>query len=148
MYIINFIRGFCMALADSVPGVSGGTIAFVLGFYDKFINSLNNVVAGSKEERKEAIKFLIKLGIGWITGFILSVLFITSIFNNHIYEISSLFIGFIVVAIPIIFKEEKECLIGHYKNLIFLVIGILVVFGITYFNPVSGEGGMNVSMSG
>ncbi|MGL4847382.1 MAG: DUF368 domain-containing protein [Clostridium sp.] len=148
MYIINFIRGFCMALADSVPGVSGGTIAFVLGFYDKFINSLNNVVAGSREERKEAIKFLIKLGIGWITGFILSVLFITSIFNNHIYEISSLFIGFIVVAIPIIFKEEKECLIGHYKNLIFLVIGILVVFGITYFNPVSGEGGMNVSMSG
>ena len=28
--IINFIRGFCMALADSVPGVSGGTIAFLL----------------------------------------------------------------------------------------------------------------------
>ncbi|MGL5415529.1 MAG: DUF368 domain-containing protein [Clostridium sp.] len=147
MYIINFIRGFCMALADSVPGVSGGTIAFVLGFYDKFINSLNNVVAGNREERKEAIKFLIKLGIGWITGFILSVLFITSIFNNHIYEISSLFIGFIVVAIPIIFREEKECLVGHYKNLIFLVIGILIVFGITYFNPVSGEGGMNVSVS-
>lgn len=29
-----------MALADSVPGVSGGTIAFLLGFYDEFINSL------------------------------------------------------------------------------------------------------------
>ena len=40
--IINFIRGLCMALADSVPGVSGGTIAFIMGFYDKFINSLNN----------------------------------------------------------------------------------------------------------
>ncbi|WP_297633374.1 DUF368 domain-containing protein [uncultured Clostridium sp.] len=145
MYIINFIRGFCMALADSVPGVSGGTIAFVLGFYDKFINSLNNVVTGTKEERKEAIKFLIKLGIGWITGFILSVLFITSIFNNHIYEISSLFIGFIVVAVPIIWKEEKECLVGHYKNIIFMVIGILVVFCITYFNPVSGEAGVNVA---
>ena len=32
-----------MALADSVPGVSGGTIAFILGFYDKFINALNDV---------------------------------------------------------------------------------------------------------
>ena len=32
MYIIQFIRGFCMALADSVPGVSGGTVAFLLGF--------------------------------------------------------------------------------------------------------------------
>ena len=37
MYILNFIRGFCMALADSVPGVSGGTIAFILGFYDNFV---------------------------------------------------------------------------------------------------------------
>ena len=33
--ITNFINGFCMALADSVPGVSGGTVAFILGFYDK-----------------------------------------------------------------------------------------------------------------
>ena len=32
MYIIQIIRGFCMALADSVPGVSGGTVAFFLGF--------------------------------------------------------------------------------------------------------------------
>ena len=43
MYILNFIRGFCMALADSVPGVSGGTIAFILGFYDDFVNLLNNI---------------------------------------------------------------------------------------------------------
>ena len=37
MIIFNLFRGFCMALADCVPGVSGGTIAFILGFYDKFI---------------------------------------------------------------------------------------------------------------
>ena len=41
--IMRFIQGFCMALADSVPGVSGGTIAFLLGFYDKFIGSLKMV---------------------------------------------------------------------------------------------------------
>ena len=147
MYIINFIRGFCMALADSVPGVSGGTIAFILGFYDKFINSLNNVVVGSKEERKEAIKFLIKLGIGWVTGFILSVLFITSVFESHIYEISSMFLGFIIVAIPIIYKEERESIAGKYKNIIFLVIGIAIVAGITYFNPATAGGtGVDVSI--
>ncbi|WP_024615250.1 DUF368 domain-containing protein [Clostridium sp. Ade.TY] len=146
MYIINFIRGFCMALADSVPGVSGGTIAFILGFYDKFINSLNDVVTGNKEKRIEAIKFLIKLGIGWITGFVLSVLFITSIFNEHIYEISSLFVGFIIVAIPIIFKEERKSIVGKYKNIIFLIIGILIVAGITYFNPASGGSGVVVSV--
>ena len=30
--IVNVIQGFCMALADSVPGISGGTVAFILGF--------------------------------------------------------------------------------------------------------------------
>lgn len=42
--LLNAVRGFCMALADSVPGVSGGTIAFLLGFYDEFINSLNDMI--------------------------------------------------------------------------------------------------------
>ena len=52
-YLINAFRGFCMALADSVPGVSGGTIAFILGFYDKFINSLDDLVYGDKEKKKK-----------------------------------------------------------------------------------------------
>ncbi len=139
MYIINFIRGFCMALADSVPGVSGGTIAFILGFYDKFINSLSNVISGRKEEKIEAFKFLFKLGIGWIVGFVSSVLFLTSIFDKKIYKISSLFIGFIIFAIPIIIKEEKSSIINKYKNIFFSIIGICIVVLITYFNPVAGS---------
>ena len=76
MIILNFIRGFCMALADSVPGVSGGTIAFILGFYDDFINSLNTLVSKDPwEEKKKALIFLIKLGFGWIIGLGLSVVF-------------------------------------------------------------------------
>ena len=118
MYIINFIRGFCMALADSVPGVSGGTVAFVLGFYDKFIGSLVAVVAGKKEEKIEGLKFLIKIGIGWVVGMLLSMLFIGSIFESQIYKISSLFIGFIIFAIPIIVIEEKASIVGKYKNII------------------------------
>ena len=45
--MLNFIRGFCMALADSVPGVSGGTIAFLLGFYDMFLVSIVDLVTGT-----------------------------------------------------------------------------------------------------
>ncbi|MDO5516551.1 MAG: DUF368 domain-containing protein [Clostridium sp.] len=145
MYIINFIRGFCMALADSVPGVSGGTVAFVLGFYDKFIGSLDAVVAGKKEEKIEGIRFLIKIGIGWITGMVLSMLFIASIFESQIYKISSLFLGFIIFAIPIIVTEEKKSIIGKYKNIVFAVIGIAIVAGITYFNPAT-KGGIDVSI--
>ena len=40
------ISGFCMALADSVPGVSGGTVAFIMGFYDRFIGSIHDFVYG------------------------------------------------------------------------------------------------------
>lgn len=145
MYIINFIRGFCMALADSVPGVSGGTIAFLLGFYDKFIGSLDAIVSGKKSEKIDGIKFLIKIGIGWITGFILSMLFLGSIFEAQIYNISSLFLGFIIFAIPIIIKEEKESLINKYKNIVFLFLGILIVSAITYFNPAT-KGGMDITI--
>lgn len=137
--IIEMFRGFCMALADSVPGVSGGTIAFILGFYDKFINSLDNLMFGKKEEKKDALKFLIKLGIGWIIGMILAIIVLTSLFETHIYEVSSLFIGFILLSIPLIIKEEKNNLKGKYKNVIFLILGVLVVSLITYFNPISGS---------
>ena len=135
MYILSFIRGFCMALADSVPGVSGGTIAFILGFYDDFVDSLNNLVSGDKIGRINALKFLSKIGIGWIVGFILSVLFITSIFEKNIYEINSLFLGFIIASIPLIIKSEKQTLIKSKRNIIFLIIGIVVVLAMTAFNP-------------
>lgn len=36
----EIFQGFCMAMADSVPGVSGGSIAFLMGFYNEFITSL------------------------------------------------------------------------------------------------------------
>ena len=141
-YLINGFRGFCMALADSVPGVSGGTIAFILGFYDKFINSLNNIVFGRKEEKKEAIIFLIKILIGWVIGFVIASLVLTSLFEKQIYRVSSLFMGFIIFSIPLIIKEERECLKGKHINTIFTLIGIAIVVLITYFNPVSGEGNM------
>ena len=137
--IINFIRGLFMALADSVPGVSGGTIAFIMGFYDKFINSLDALVYGDKSKKIEALKFLIKLGIGWIVGMVLASLVLASLFEKNIYEISSLFLGFIILSIPLIIKEEKSEIKGRYKNIIFTIIGIVIVVLITKLNPVSSK---------
>ena len=129
-----------MALADSVPGVSGGTVAFILGFYDNFVNALNNLISSDKIGRINALKFLTKIGVGWVVGFILSVLFITSIFEKNIYEINSLFLGFIISSIPLIVKSEKKTLLRNNKNIIFLIIGIIVVCGLTYFNPITSKG--------
>lgn len=140
IWILNFINGFCMALADSVPGVSGGTIAFLLGFYDKFIGSLDSLFRGNMSEKKDALKFLIKLGIGWICGFILAALVLGNIFEEKIYVISSLFIGFIIFAIPIVIYEEKDVLKGKYINIIFTLLGIALVVAITLLNPANGQG--------
>ncbi len=136
--IKNLIQGFSMALADSVPGVSGGTVAFVLGFYDKFINSLNTLIS-RKKDKKSSISFLIKLGIGWVIGMAIASLILSNLFETHIYQVSSLFIGFIIFAIPLIVKEEKQNIEGKYKNLIFTIIGIIIVSAITYFNPQTGS---------
>lgn len=144
-YVLNFIRGFCMALADSVPGVSGGTIAFLLGFYDKFISSLDNLISGTKEERKEAIVFLIKIGIGWGVGFVLAMLVLANIFENHIYLISSMFLGFVLFSIPLVAMEEKEVLKGKYTNIIFTVIGASIVVLISIFNPAADVNVSNLS---
>ena len=64
--LIKILGGFLMALADSVPGVSGGTVAFIIGIYDEFINSLNNIVSKDKEKRIAAVKFLITMGCTWL----------------------------------------------------------------------------------
>lgn len=138
-FLKNAMQGFSMALADSVPGVSGGTVAFVLGFYDKFIKSLNTLIS-KKGDKKEAIKFLTKLGIGWVIGMAIASLILSNLFETHIYQISSLFIGFIIFAILLIIKEEKENVKGKYKNFIFTITGIVVVSAITYFNPQTGSG--------
>lgn len=143
--LLNGIRGFCMAMADSVPGVSGGTIAFLLGFYDEFINSLNDLMGKDNARRKQAFFFLFKLGVGWVAGFCLSVLVLSGLFQEHIYEISSVFMGLTFFAVPMVIREEKDSIRGRYENLVFTVLGIGLVFCISYFNPAGGQG-INVSV--
>ena len=42
-YIVLFLKGMAMGAADVVPGVSGGTIAFISGIYEELLESINNV---------------------------------------------------------------------------------------------------------
>ena len=132
--IRTMINGFCMALADSVPGVSGGTIALILGFYDKFIGSINQVIYGKKDEKKEGLIYLIKLLLGWAVGMILAVLVLTKFFETNIYAVSSLFLGFIFPSIFIIAKEEYACIQKKWQYTPFVIIGIAIVAALTYMN--------------
>lgn len=123
-----------MALADSVPGVSGGTIAFILGFYDNFIGSLHALFHGNMAEKKTAIMFLLKIGAGWIVGFLMAVSLLADLFTTGIYEISSLFLGFVIAAIPLVISEEKDAIKGKYSCLVFAVIGAAVLVLLTRMN--------------
>ena len=53
------MNGFCMALADSVPGVSGGTVAFILGFYDDLLLSVLSMILYLEIWKKRKLLFLI-----------------------------------------------------------------------------------------
>lgn len=128
------INGFCMALADSVPGVSGGTVAFIMGFYDRFIGSIHNLAFGKMNEKKSALIYLAKLGVGWMIGMVMAVVVLSALFERYIYAVSSLFIGFIGAAIPLIVKEEKENFREIRKGVLFCMIGIVLVVGITWAN--------------
>lgn len=141
------MNGFCMALADSVPGVSGGTVAFILGFYDRFIGSINDFVFGNMEKKKTSFSYLVKLGIGWMTGMVLAVLLLSSLFESYIYTVSSLFMGFIAGSIPLIIREEKESFGGSrniLKGIGFCIAGILVVAGIAWLNGKTGVASMDL----
>lgn len=139
------IQGFCMAMADAVPGVSGGTIAFVMGFYDRFIESLDNIISGSREQKKSALIFLLKLGAGWVVGFICTVLALGRIFDSHIYELCSLFLGLSLFAVPIIVRDEWETIKGKYVYILFALLGVAVVAVITYLNQSLSRGSMEIS---
>ncbi len=133
----QFFQGICMALADSVPGVSGGTIAFILGFYDRFIGSINDLIFERGQKRKEAFIYLVKLGIGWGVGMIGAVLVLSQAFESHIYLVSSLFLGFVLASIPFVVRQEMKDFYKEPKNFLYIAGGILVVWAITKLNQIS-----------
>ena len=136
--ITTAFNGLCMAIADSVPGVSGGTIAFILGFYDQFIDSLHNLFGRDADERRRAILYLMKLGIGWCAGMGVCVLLLSGLFARYIYFMSSVFLGLTAASIPFIIASEQPSLRGTWKNLPFAVLGTALVVVLSLLRSGSG----------
>ena len=111
--LVKMFHGFCMALADSVPGVSGGTVAFILGFYEKFIDALHGLFGKDNGARKAAVLYLAKLGVGWCLGLCLSVVALNDLFQTKTYFLSSLFLGLTAAAFPFILRTEWWALKGN-----------------------------------
>ena len=144
--MLTTVHGFCMALADSVPGVSGGTIAFILGFYDRFLDSLHALFGKDRAARKTAVLYLMKLGAGWAAGMIACVLALSRLFEAHIYFMSSLFFGLTAASFPFVFRAERGVLRGKERNALFAAAGLLLVVLLTLLRGTAA--GMSVRFAG
>lgn len=136
------IKGLAMGAANKVPGVSGGVVAFVAGFYEEFIYSLQKV-------NKTAFKLLFngrfKSFYNYINGRFLTLLLfgmlvsyfsvskILDYFLEH-YQLFvwSLFFGMIIGSIYYINKDFKD---WNYKTILSLIIGIALGVGISFLDP-------------
>ncbi len=141
-YLIIGLKGLAMGAADVVPGVSGGTIAFISGIYQELIDSINSVnLTTLKILRKDGIKaayksvngsFLLSL----LTGIAISVLSLAKIFKwlieNKPILIWSFFFGLVIASILFVGKQIKK---WHITNIISLIIGIILAYYITIIPP-------------
>ncbi len=129
-FLYVLFSGVLMGFSDSVPGISGSTITYILGVYEEFIFSLSNLF--KKENFVSSFKFLFNLGIGWIVGVVTTVLLISNAINNNIYLVTSLFLGFVIVSIPITFYESFNSFKIDIKKTKYFVLGF--VFVVLVFN--------------
>ena len=143
-YLIITLKGLAMGAADVVPGVSGGTIAFISGIYQELIDSINNVnLSVIKTLKKDGLKatwkqvngsFLLAL----LTGIGISILTFSKVIT-HLLEtqpilVWSFFFGLIIASITLIWKEITS---WKLVDILFLLIGITISYYITIARPVS-----------
>lgn len=88
--------------------------------------------------------YLAKLGAGWLIGMAMAAVVLSALFESHIYAISSLFIGFVGGAIPLIIKAERKSLRNIEKGIPFFLLGLILVAGITWANSRSGGAAMEL----
>jgi putative membrane protein len=131
-----FLRGLCMGLADVIPGVSGGTIAFITGIYNRLIHALSTVkisfllhfLKGDIKKGIDGIKkidwaLFIPLGF----GISLSLFFLSS-FMSYMLEVYAgttfaFFFGLIIASALVLYRKIAK---ANFERTVFLILGLLV----------------------
>lgn len=127
-WIINALKGLWVGSTMTVPGVSGGTMAVVVGIYEDLIHAIN----GLKKEPKAHIIFLLQFAIGAVAGFLVFAKMITALLENaSTSALTKLFFcGVVVGGIPLLVqKSEIEKIEG--RHIACLVVGATVVLAMT-----------------
>ena len=103
-HIRNFLNGVAFGITETVPGVSGGTIAIILGFYYELIECVNHFT----KDYKKYLKFAIPLILGMVTGLVVFSSIIHFLLTHHSLPTMLFFIGLIVGIIPLIYDKVRQ----------------------------------------
>jgi putative membrane protein len=99
----NLLKGLAFGITETIPGVSAGTIAIILGFYFEIVETINHFF----ENLKKNIAFAIPFVIGIISGVLLFSSIMQYLLTNYSFPTMLFFIGLIVGIIPHIFSKVK-----------------------------------------
>ncbi len=135
-----------MGIAEVVPGVSGGTIAFITGIYERFIGALKSIdfslfstlknegIAGAWQKIDGT--FLFTLAAGMFTSIILFVNIVTHLIDNYPVLVWAFFFGLILASAIYVGKQIPEWKIG---NILALVVGAIGAYYVTIAAPATGS---------
>ena len=141
-FVMIFLKGIAMGAADVVPGVSGGTIAFISGIYDRLLAAIAActpgkllwLLKGRFRDTWEAIDgaFLFTLLAGILTSIASLARLITYLLDNHTELIWSFFFGLILVSVWLVGRQINR---WHVATVSLFVLGTLFAYLITVAVP-------------
>ena len=137
-WILIYLKGLAMGSADVVPGVSGGTIAFITGIYDRLLGAIASVNGKNlkllfKGKIKDFLKaidagFLLVLFLGIFSAILSLAKLITYLLKNHEVALWSFFFGLIVASSIIIIRQIRN---WNAATVISLLAGIAIAYYLT-----------------
>ena len=145
-YLVIMLKGIGMGAADVVPGVSGGTIAFISGIYEELLGSISNInVALIKTLKKDGLKtaweqlngnFLASLFVGIFISIISLAKIISWTLTNHPVLLWSFFFGLVLASVIYIAKQITK---WNFIAIILVIVGATLAYYITTLNPMISE---------
>lgn len=128
----NVFRGLLIGICDLIPGVSGGTVALVLGIYDELLASISGIL--SKHWRRH-IRFLLPLGIGIGGALLFFSRAIAYLLEHHFAPTQMFFMGLIVGVLPMLLRRSDARRTFQAPHFVILTIAATAVAAMKFINP-------------
>ena len=103
-FLSRMLKGLVVGVANIIPGVSGGTMAVVMGIYDKLIGAVSDL----RRDFKNSVIYLFPIGVGALLGILLFSYLIEYLLANFTMPTNIFFLGLILGSIPMIYRRATR----------------------------------------